>query len=84
MGLPSPSRRFCSYAKAVAEWVLKGKPTRTDLEVDQIYKTHCKRCSWYDKDTKACKGCGCKVNTSAWAVLNKIRMATQHCPRRKW
>jgi hypothetical protein len=80
--VPKSLRRFCAYSAAVAEWELKGRPVRTDLEVRQIHRTHCLKCSWYADGM--CKGCGCKVNESAWAVLNKIKMATQHCPRRRW
>ena len=34
--------------------------------------------------TNICRGCGCRVAAYGMAVFNKIKMATQHCPREKW
>jgi hypothetical protein len=69
---------------AVMEWVAAGCPAREDFEVDCIYETHCKPCDRYDAQSGGCSVCGCSVNRSRFALFNKISMATQHCPMRKW
>jgi len=80
--MPPLTKRFTTWAEAVADWIAAGRPERADNEVKEIFRIHCSRCSWYDKGI--CKGCGCKVTEKGHAVLNKIKMGTQHCPRRKW
>lgn len=82
--MPSLPKRALTYAKAVTSWVAAGSPERTEMEVADIYNTFCKVCPWLDKEKQACKGCGCKVSTSSVAVFNKIKMASQHCPRHSW
>ena len=72
------------YKEAVKRWIKKGRPVRTKEEVDHILEEHCKKCDWYDPEKKTCGDCGCKVTNSGVAVLNKIKMATESCPRDKW
>jgi len=73
-----------NYWSAVKKWIGAGRPTRTDDEVRKIHANYCLRCDWYDKPAKRCKGCGCKVTPVGKALLNKARMATEHCPRDFW
>jgi hypothetical protein len=77
-------RRAVSYAEALIEWTAAGKPKRSDKEVEQIFNQHCKPCRWYDPEKQICRGCGCRVADSGYVVLNKIKMATEHCPRKLW
>jgi hypothetical protein len=81
---PSIGIQLQTYAEAVAEWIVAGRPKRDDEYVKNIHKNYCSKCNWYDKDSKKCRGCGCKVKAKGGALLNKIRMATQHCPRGFW
>ncbi len=81
---PNLGRRILTYTQAVAEWIAAGKPERTDEEVQRIFKEHCEKCTWRKKRANICRGCGCRVAAYGMAVTNKIKMATQHCPREKW
>jgi hypothetical protein len=74
--------RVFNYAKAVAEWVAAGRPTRSDEDVATIFRVICKPCALHYRGS--CRECGCRVRAEGPAVFNKIKMATQHCPRNKW
>lgn len=82
--MPSLPTRLVTYTDAVARWIECGRPTRTDDEVTTIYDQHCKSCNWRKKRTNMCRGCGCHVASKGMALTNKIKMATEHCPRDKW
>jgi hypothetical protein len=85
--VPSLAKRVKSWTAAVADWKVKGSPERSEEEVQRIFNTFCAatpHCSWYDPDRQLCRGCGCRVRSEGMAVFNKIRMATQHCPRDLW
>jgi len=85
--VPILPKRIFTWAKAVAEWKRKGSPERTDEEVQRIFRTFCAAtppCAWYDPARELCRGCGCGVGEDGTAVFNKIKMATQHCPRNLW
>jgi hypothetical protein len=82
--IPGLTTQVQNYWRAVKRWISAGRPTRTDKEVKMLHKTYCIRCNWYDDKSKRCKGCGCKVRAEGTAMLNKIRMATEHCPRNFW
>jgi hypothetical protein len=73
-----------NYLLAVKRWIAAGRPTRTDENVKKIHEEFCSRCDWYDPESKRCKGCGCKVKPKGVALLNKIKMATEHCQRNYW
>jgi len=85
---PPMSLQLWLYKEALLKWQRAGRPTRSEEEVKRIHETLCnppgEPCAWYDSEKKRCKGCGCKVSTSSMAVLNKIKMATEHCPLEKW
>lgn len=81
---PSLMRRSMNYAEAVTGWVAAGRPERSAEETQRIFQQHCSKCAWYDKEKQICRGCGCKVTNVGHPMLNKIKMATQHCPRNLW
>jgi glycosyltransferase involved in cell wall biosynthesis len=81
---PATAREMLKgYAAALAKWLGAGRPTRTDAETDRLFEI-CEGCPRYDADRSACSLCGCKVSRGGWAVVNKIRMATEDCPLGKW
>ncbi len=81
---PGFVRRTLSYAEALIAWAAAGRPERSDKEVERIFYQHCKPCNWFDPEKQICRGCGCRVAENGVAVLNKIKMATEHCPRELW
>jgi hypothetical protein len=81
---PGLVRRALSYAEAVIEWTAAGRPERSDKEVERIFAHFCKPCRWFDRHRQICRGCGCRVANNGYAVVNKIKMATEHCPRKLW
>lgn len=81
---PALTAQAKNYWKAVKKWISAGRPVRSDEDVKKIHANYCLQCDWYDKQVQRCKGCGCKVRPSGAALLNKVRMATEHCPRDFW
>ena len=81
---PNLLRRTLSYAEAFIDWTAAGKPERSDEEVQRTFHQFCKPCRWFDRRRQICRGCGCRVADNGFAILNKIKMATQHCPRNLW
>ena len=82
--VPGLTSQLQTYWTAVQSWIAVGRPTRTDAEVKELHERYCSRCDWYDPESKRCKGCGCKVRPGGAALLNKIKMKTEHCPRDFW
>jgi len=81
---PSLTRQAENYAVAITKWTAAGCPVRTNVEVKTIFSQHCAKCDWFDSKKKRCKNCGCRVTTSSVAIVNKIKMATEQCPRGLW
>lgn len=82
---PLASQLMATYWTAVKRWIMSGRPTRSAEEVKTIYDDFCGAgCAWYDTPSQRCKGCGCRVAPKGIAILNKIKMATEHCPQRFW
>jgi len=81
---PQLTVQLWNYKEAFIKWMRAGKPVRTKEEVEHIHTTWCDPCEWYDKQRKRCKGCGCKVTLGSVAIMNKIKMGTEHCPKNKW
>lgn len=81
---PGLVRRAISYTEALARWTAAGRPERSDKEVERVFHQQCKPCKWYDGERQICRGCGCRVAENGYAVLNKIKMATESCPRNLW
>jgi hypothetical protein len=69
------------YTAALIGWSLAGFPTRDKDITKHIEEQICKTCTEYLKGR--CKACRCRVNKSI-ALVNKIRMATEKCPKDKW
>ncbi len=82
--VPPTAYRLLSYAQALARWIAAGRPVRTDWEVMTIHSQHCYPCDDYDSQREICTVCGCKAKRQGMAVRNKIKMATESCPKRKW
>lgn len=78
---PSLPKRLSSWAKAILAWERAGKPVRSDEQVAAILEV-CKGCKHFTGSK--CKVCGCRLNVGQHAIINKARMATERCPRRKW
>ena len=72
------------YLKAVARWVVAGRPERPADEVARIYDEVCRPCPEFDGERETCKVCGCRVRRDGKALLNKIAMATEDCPKGQW
>jgi len=75
--------RLGNYTKAVLNWYMSGRPIRSDEEVYNLLEI-CKQCEEYEADKGRCKVCGCRLNLSQIAEFNKLRMATEHCPKGMW
>jgi hypothetical protein len=75
------AKHVAEYASALALWSNAGFPSRKQAEVERL-ETICRACEYYRKGR--CAKCGCCVNKSRVAVLNKIKMATESCPIEKW
>lgn len=80
---PSVTAQLSSYAAAVSRWLAADRPVRTDEHVSELLAI-CQgnRCGKY-RDGQ-CLACGCRVNSSGWALANKLRMATESCPKGLW
>jgi hypothetical protein len=82
--------------RALARWITRGKPQRPPDEIDHIYNTHCKTCQAFDAEQAVCRDCGsCLCGSEPRLltlleqpdekpILNKIRVAIEHCPRWLW
>jgi hypothetical protein len=81
---PSVSTQLWNYQNALRKWNKAGRPVRSPEEIKEILETRCKGCDWYDKESERCKGCGCKVTEDGMAIFNKIKMATESCPKELW
>lgn len=80
---PSLTHQLRGYAAALSRWIGVGRPVRSDSSVELLLATcHDNRCGQY-RDGQ-CLACGCRVNSSGWAVANKLRMATEKCPKGYW
>ena len=73
--------RAIRYTKAIATWTMAGMPVRSNHEVASIFAV-CAACDHFNG--RACTVCGCSTSTSAIAFVNKIKMATEKCPKDKW
>jgi len=74
--------RAYRYTRALSRWIKAGRPVRSEEEIKRIFETCCKPCEAYEGGT--CRYCGCQVNFAKASMLNKIAMATEDCPLKKW
>lgn len=79
VGLAELVRR---YVQALKRWRAAGYPCRSDEEVAWLFDHYCRGCKWHKNGS--CIECGCRVAPKGMAVRNKIKMATETCPRGKW
>ncbi len=82
--LPGFGKQLSNYWTALRKWIAAGRPERSSEEVARLHREFCSQCSWFDSESSRCKGCGCNVKPAGAALLNKIRMATEHCPQNFW
>jgi hypothetical protein len=86
------TRLAAGYTKALTRWAAAGFPTRDQRTIAELHARHCRPCPQFHADSSGSSGasggrcgkCGCNVNRDGWAVRNKLRMATEHCPLGKW
>jgi hypothetical protein len=78
------TQKAIRYTRALSHWIKLGRPVRDEQEIVRIFTEICTKCESFDKGTSSCCHCGCRVNKSQIAPLNKIAMATEHCPLEKW
>jgi hypothetical protein len=76
--------RLKTWVEALEQWEAAGSPVRSQSQIDTIYTDHCKPCSFRRKEGNICLVCGCRIATYGFAIFNKIKMATEHCPKGKW
>ena len=87
MNEPAPvniAQKVVRYTRALSRWIKAGRPIRTEAEIIEIFEQDCRRCEAYETLDSSCRHCGCRVNTSTVAPINKIAMQTEHCPQEKW
>jgi len=82
--MPPLSECVKRYSKAVKRWNKAGRPVRSKARVKEIFETLCKPCKHYNAKRKRCRLCGCRASSGNLALLNKIKMATERCPQKKW
>ena len=83
--------RIGSFMKAIADWLLAGRPVRSKEE-QNICHAICESCPWFSPKQDMCTACGCNLSRQGWAwqwgrflkVSNAIKMATKHCSKGKW
>ena len=81
---PGITHKVIHYTRALSRWIKAGRPIRKESEIIDFFRNDCRPCTDYDQETSSCHHCGCRVNESIIAPLNKIAMATEHCPLEKW
>lgn len=70
------------FAEAVAKYVASGMADVTEAEYLQRGEI-CQACPIYDVASESCGKCGCTVGGKE-RLIDKRRMATEHCPEGKW
>jgi len=81
---PPVIKQLKTYKRALKKWFKADKITRTNKEIKRLFETHCEPCDDYDSKKHRCRFCGCKVKPTGIAIFNKIKMATEHCPKGLW
>jgi len=80
----TPVEKAVKYAVAVTRWVAAGMPNRSDAEVERIYGICNAPCKFFRQGSQVCRLCGCRLAGGGSAWKNKIRMATETCPKKYW
>lgn len=79
--LPSLLQRAVRFAAATGKWAMAGCPLRTEEQITAILESHCQPCPEFTGHE--CRLCGCKTNDKK-RLMNKLALATEHCPLEKW
>ena len=69
-----------NFARALARWALAGMPRRSDAEIEDRLAI-CQACEFLQDSHCVQCGCACLERNQ---VLNKLALATEHCPLEKW
>lgn len=77
-------RKALGWVSAASRWVAAGRPERSQEEIDRIYLEVCLPCPWFAPDPGGCGVCGCRLSRRRRALMNKIAMATENCPKKRW
>ena len=82
---PTAKEMATTFAKASANWFKAGMPVRSAEEVDRIFTEVCRPCRYYkgNEESGRCLFCGCNIKRKT-GLVNKIKMATESCPKGKW
>jgi len=73
-----------NLVNAFSKWVAAGRPNREKEQIQHIFEEICSKCEEFNKDKKICNICECRCRNADTKFLNKIKMATEHCPLEKW
>lgn len=90
--------RLRTYVTAAMRWQAAGRPTRSDAEVDRLFREICSQCPRFDASRATCTHpqCGCQVRSVSGEttslvgrllsrrLANKLRWATERCPDGWW
>lgn len=83
-GDPTILDKIGHYGMALARYAASGFKTRSKEEVARIYTEHCQPCEHRDQEADACRICGCNVRTEGMALIKKLAMGSERCPKGKW
>jgi hypothetical protein len=78
------TQKVVRYTRALSKWIKAGRPVRGESEIIRIFTENCVKCESFEERSSSCGHCGCRVNQSTIAPLNKIAMKTEQCPEEKW
>jgi len=73
-----------NYTRAIARWISEGRPIRDAEEITRIFHEICSPCPYFNEVRQTCKICGCRTRRSGSALMNKIAMKTESCPKQQW
>lgn len=79
---PTALSMAVGFAEAVAKYVASGMADVTEAEYTQRGEI-CQACPIYDAASESCGKCGCTVGGKE-RLIDKRRMASEHCPEGKW
>jgi len=81
---PSLRQKATRYTLAVTKWIKAGRPRRSPDHILYLLQHVCKPCMYYRNQNSSCGLCGCQVNNSTLPLANKLAMATEECPIRRF
>ena len=88
VGQNSLASLYLRWHKAILTWRKAGSPVRNKEEMAECLAVCKSPCKFYDTRIAGfagyCTVCGCGVSGVPIGELNKIRMATEKCPKGKW